>query len=116
MGTVTVLKKPGPFNEFVRGTVGASGTVQVELGPSRLFTWRIRRVTVQTSTNVKEPIFTMYVDSVAPPALGTTYTGSGDSSDEDAELRPGQKLIGVWTSADVGAIATLSVFGERTPI
>lgn len=111
------MKQTTPLNEGRSGTFNASGRAQVEFGPDALFAWHVKRIAVLTSTNVLEPQFIVYVDTVAPTAaLSTTYTGSGDSSDEDLILRPGQKLIGVWTSGDVGARATMSVFGTKTPL
>ncbi len=111
------MKQTTPLNVGKTVTLNASGTGSVELGPDALFAWTVRRIAVLTSTNVLEPQFIVYVDSVsAVNALSTTYTGSGDSSDEDLILRPGQKLIGVWTGGDNGAKATMSVFGTKTPL
>lgn len=109
--------KTTPLAQGQTATVGANGIGRVEFGPDGLNNWHVLRIAVLASSNTLEPQFRVYVDSEAPTnLLGSTYTGSGDSSDENLYLRPGQKLIGVWSSADVGAKVTMSVFGTKTPL
>lgn len=110
------VRQTTPLNEGKSVRLDASGNGSVEMGPSGIFAWHLTRISVLVSTNAAEPTFVVYVDSISPTnALATTYTGSGDSSDENQILRPGQKLIGVWTSGDANALATMSIFGEKTP-
>lgn len=92
----------------------ASGNGTATLTPNRLETWHVTRIAVSTTTNTLEPIAQVYVGSQAPGnLLSGTYTGSLDSSDENQQLNPAQPLVCVWTGGDVGAKATLSVFGQR---
>lgn len=103
------------LNAFAIATVAASGIATASLGPTGVETWHITRIAVKVSTNVLEPIAQVYLGSVADGNLvGGTYTGSLDSSDEDLWLPQSTDLFCVWSGADVGARATLSVFGVRT--
>lgn len=96
-------------------TLDASGNGTADVLVPTLERWHVTRIAVSTTTNVKEPTAKVYVDSIGPGnLLSGTYTGSNDSSDEDQELMPGQHLVCQWTGGDVGAKATLSVFGKKT--
>jgi hypothetical protein len=96
-------------------TLDAAGAGTVDLQVPTLQTWRVTKLAVRVSSNTLEPTAIVYVDSAAPGnILGSTYTGSGDSSNEDQVLMPGQRLLCAWTGGDVGAQATLSVFGTQT--
>lgn len=96
-------------------TLNASGTGLVDLEVPTLQTWRITKIAVSTTTNVLEPIAYTYIGAESPAnLLGGTYTGSNDSSDEDQTVMPGQHILCRWTGGDVGAKATLSLFGEVT--
>lgn len=104
-----------PLNIGKSADVAASGEALVSIAVPRLESWVVTRIAVLVSTAVLEPTARVYVDAEAPlNFLAGTYTGSNDSSDESLRLRPGQLLICRWTGADVGAGATLSVFGEKT--
>lgn len=104
-----------PLNASGRVTFGASGSGTVDISVPGLETWRVTKIALSTTTNVLEPIAFVYVDTAAPGnLLGGTYTGSNDSSNEDQTLMPGQHLVCTWSGGDVGAVATLSVFGTRT--
>ena len=96
-------------------TVPASGTRTVTIGPNGIETWQISTIAVTASSATSEPTAKVYVDSVDPiHFIGGTFTGSNDSSDQSVVLLQGQKLICVWTLADVGATVTLSVYGTKT--
>lgn len=93
----------------------SSGSALVDILVPTLQTWNVSRIAVQTTTNASEPTARVYVDSEGPGNfLAGTYTGSNDSSDESLTLMPGQHLLCRWTGGDVGAKATLSVFGLVT--
>ncbi len=103
-----------PLNEGKSATVAANGIATVELKPNALEVWHVTKIAVVTSTKVKEPLAQVYFGSVAPENLfdGTT-TGSLDASECNLDLKQGQSLYCVWSAADVGATATLSVFGTK---
>lgn len=97
------------------GIIGADGSVLVDLLVPTLQTWAVARIGVQTSSAESEPTARVYVNSESPGNfLAGTYTGSNDSSDENLMLMPGQHLLCRWTGGDIGAQATLSVFGMVT--
>lgn len=104
-----------PMSNSGRVTLNASGGGTVDILCPFLQTWRVTKVAVSTSTNVLEPVAYVYIGSAAPGnLLAGTYTGSNDSSNEDQTVMPGQHILCVWTGGDVGATATLSIFGEVT--
>lgn len=89
---------------------------QLEIGPDRArINWHIERVTTQVSGNQgKQSDLRIYKNSVTPSRLVTsTYTADSNADDAvNLDVRAQEKLIAVWTGADVGAIATLIVLGE----
>jgi hypothetical protein len=96
-------------------TVPASGTATVTIGPNGIERWNISNISVIATTATSEPTAKVYVDSIDPTHfIGGTFTGSNDSSDQTVVLLQGQKIICVWTLADVGARVTLSVYGTKT--
>lgn len=95
-------------------TVAANGTATVTIGPNGVETWDVSTIGVQVSTNTLEPIAKVYLNTISPTTfIGGTYTGSNDSSDQSVTLLQGQTLICQWTTADVGATATLSLYGTK---
>lgn len=102
------------LNEGKSATVLADGTATVELKPNGLEKWHISKLAVMTSSNVLEPTARVYLGSISPTNLmdGTT-TGSLDSSETTLDLQQSQPLYCVWSGADIGALATLSVFGTK---
>ena len=103
------------LNEGGSVKLDATGAGTVTLQPSGLETWNLTRYAVHTTTNVLEPTAILYVGSVAAVnILDSTYTGSGDSGDTDQQINPAQPLLCVWSGGDVGATATLSVFGTKS--
>jgi hypothetical protein len=108
------MPRTARLNEQASVKLNAGGTGTAQLVPSRLETWTVTRIAVSASSNTLEPVAQVYVASVSPGnLLAGTYTGSLDSSDENQVLSPQEPLLCVWTGGDVGATATLSVFGTR---
>lgn len=104
-----------PLNESGSVVLDSSGSGLVDILVPTLQTWTINRLGVLVSSNTKEPVAKVYVNSEGPGNfLAGTYTGSNDSSDENQVLMPGQHLLCRWTGGDTGATATLSVFGSVT--
>lgn len=99
------------LSESASGVINSSGTVTVNLGPTRIGQiWKVNLITVQTSSNTSEPTAKVYLNSLGT-FIGGTYTGSNDSTDVNLTITNG-RLICVWTGGDSGARATLTVYGE----
>ncbi len=103
------------LNTSAQVVLDASGNGQVTVGPNRATEyWHVTKMAVLTSTAVKVPSAYVYTDSVSPSnLLDATYTGSQDSTDLDVPLAPGRRLVIRWTGGDVGALATVSIYGQR---
>jgi hypothetical protein len=104
-----------PLNLAISVILDASGNGTVQLGPSVGQRWQLNNAAVGTSTAVKIPTCILYMGGspTAPNQVDSTYTGSQDASGKvDAyPLTNGQKIFAVWSGGDVGARATLSLFG-----
>lgn len=122
---MTMVSNPLPSSTSARATATQNSRVSpaghsiadatAELVVPRLEYWQVSRVAVATATNVEEPVAKVYIDVAADSHfLAGTYTGSNDSSDESVTLRPGQKLICVWTGADLNTTCTMSISGIKT--
>lgn len=106
---------------FASVVLDASGNGTASIGPQVSESWDGLSVYVSVATAVAEAAGTLYLGSglSAGEALAQTATASsGDtwasvSGDETVQL--GQKLTFAWTGGDPGALATMSVFGTRTP-
>ena len=109
---------PWPLDEGGSVILGAGGAGNVQLGPRRPnIKWSVTTVALTVSTNVLEPVCIIYSHStpVATFKLGGTWSGSNDGSDlpNPIILYPGQLMLARWTGGDVGAQATLSVYGTQ---
>lgn len=99
------------LDESATARVPASGIVTVSLGPlTQRQTWIVLSAAVKVSTNINEPVATLYLGTKAT-ILGSTYTGSSDSTALQVTTRSAN-LFCEWVGADVGAIATLSLYGS----
>lgn len=99
------------LDESATARVPASGIVTVSLGPiTQRQTWLVTLAAVKVSSNVSEPVATLYLGTKAT-ILGSTYTGSNDSTALQVTTR-GTPIFCEWVGADVGAIATLSLYGS----
>jgi hypothetical protein len=95
-----------------------SGNGRVSIGPSVVRErWAPNQATVSASTTVLEATCALYlgVGGVPGRLLGASRTGSsGDVYGFGAfELQAGQSIVAVWSGGDVGATATINVFGEK---
>lgn len=98
--------------------IGASGSGTVVIGPNVVRErWAPTYATVSTSTQVLEAKCSLYLGIGTTPGtlLGASRTGSsGDTFGFGPfELQAGQSIVAVWTGGDVGATATINIFGER---
>lgn len=95
-------------------TVDANGNAAIELGPvMQGETWHVTLAAVTVSTATLEPQGRAYVNGVF---VGGTYTASLNSNPDPFTLLSGQKYRFVWTGADVGATAYLTVLGRREKV
>ena len=106
----------GQLAEAVTTKLSGSGAGTVVLRPGNTRTvWRVQSVQVNTGTNTAEPTATVYLGTATGQALGSTYTGSGDTcSGLDVTLYPGQQLTVSWTGGDAGTTATATAYGSTS--
>lgn len=94
-----------PYSKF--GTVGADGTCQVGIGPTRAGEkWKVQRYTVTNDSSVLAPQARVYRNFVAPGSvIDVTGTGAFDTSalSPVVELGAGESLVAEWFDADVGS-------------
>lgn len=101
------------------GTVLASGTVTVQVGPQGVGTrWYPTMATISTGTGTADAsTAVVYAGTlgVASVQAAQSYTGGGDTIGlNDAELYPGLYVIAIWSGAVAGDTATLVVYGNQT--
>ena len=113
-----------PALNSVSVTLDGNGNGTAQLGPQYVkehFQVQSASVAVaplagQTAP-LKQATCSIYVGSSVNSATfyGTTYTGSiGDTCSIGTDIQTGQLVIAVWAGGDVGAIATMSLNGQRT--
>jgi len=104
-----------PLTETSKVTLNGSGNGTCPpIGPtSSGETWNVSLISVQCSTNANEAIANVYLNGLL---LGNTTWGSTGDSDSSINqtVGNGQQITATWTGGDVGAVATMSVFGTRT--
>lgn len=106
------------LQEFAHVILDANGNGRVSIGPTVVRErWAPTQATVSVSTSVLESQCDLYlgVGGVPGRLMGSTRTGSSGDPYGFAgfELQPGQNLVAVWTGGDAGAVATITVFGEK---
>lgn len=105
---------PNELFQSADGTADANGRAVATLQPLRAFeNWRVRRMTVQSTSSTLVPTCKIYRGAESPSRLvDGTYTGTLDHTDTDLPLHNGESLIAVWEGGDVGSICTLSIEGD----
>lgn len=100
--------------ESADGTADANGRAEATLQPLRAFeTWKVKRLTVQSTSSTLVPTCRVYRGAVSPSRLiDGTYTGTLDHTDTDISMHNGERLIAVWEGADVASVCTLSIEGD----
>lgn len=76
--------------------------------------WQLDAAGVKVATNTKESLCSIYVGTSIQNGtfFGTSFTGSsGDTCGLSIDIQPGMKVWAQWSGGDVGALATLTVFG-----
>jgi hypothetical protein len=99
-----------PFRDVKTAVVNASGIAVIRFQPT-VGKWTVTSVTCQMSSNLLEPRFKAFVDGVF---ISGSDSGSMDSdSIFGQEVQAQSTLEGVWTGADVGATATMTITGIK---
>lgn len=91
-------------------TVNAAGVAEVTFtAPNGTLT--VSQVRIKVTTSVKQPTATLYLngDDFAGSYTGANDTGTGTGFDMQSQ----DTLTCVWAGADVGAVATMIVFGTQ---
>lgn len=98
------------------GAADSTGKATALLGPMRAFErWIVTTVSVSSTSSTLNPECRIYIGSESPSNLvNGTYDGKRDSDAAARHvLETGEKLVAVWTGADVGSVGTLSVRGDK---
>lgn len=105
----------GPILQVNSQVVIAAGTGIIRFGPYGE-SWHVERIAVKCSTHVLESTCTIYRGQIGDLYIADiTYTGSlGDTSYTNIDLVDGENMYAVWTGADNGATATLTISGTRS--
>lgn len=93
----------------------SGNTATIRFGPYGE-SWHITRISVKCSTKVLESAATIYRGQIGDLYIqDVSYTGStGDTSDTVHDLVDGENMYVVWTGADNGATATITISGTRS--
>lgn len=93
----------------------ANGKAVCQVQPLRAFeSWEISNTAVQSTSTVKIPTVKLYRGSESPSNfIEGSYSAQFNSSDSKIFLENGARLLAVFENADVGAVCTLSVTGEK---
>lgn len=104
------------LNTSASVTLDSNGNGTVQLTVPIGVTWNLTVAAVSTSTAVLNPTCSIYMGPTPTPdnLIDATYTGNQDATGKVAgfPLTKGQSIWAVWTGGDVGAVATLSLFGS----
>jgi hypothetical protein len=114
-GSLTQQIRPGEGT--ATGTVPASGTLTLLLGPDGLATWYVTYVAISTTTGALDAstanVTTGPAVATGIVAAGTAYSGGGDSVGlGGAALACGEYVIVTWTGAHPGDQAMMRVYGN----
>lgn len=96
-----------------KATVNAAGVAEVTFtAPNGTLT--VSQVRIRVSSAVLQPTATLYLngDDYAGSYSGANDTGVGTGFEMQAQ----DTLTCIWTGADVGAIATMTVFGTQEDV
>lgn len=107
--------RPGEGTSTV--TVPGSGTVHISLGPEALNTWYVTHCVISTTTGAADTsTCAVQLGPVAQGIVpgGQSYAGGGDSVSLGGRvLRPGEYVTAIWSGANPGDLATLTIYGEQ---
>jgi hypothetical protein len=102
--------------QYASITLNGSGGGTAQIGPTRVREhWQIQGVAVSVDSDINESACSIYIGTAVGQAtfVGNTLTGSaGDTCGcAGMDIQPGQQVFAEWTGGDVGATATMTVFG-----
>jgi hypothetical protein len=108
-----------PLNTSVLSTFAANPLVagtqiaKAMIGPQRAGEeWRITTMVTSTTSAAPSKLY-LYKNGESPSSLvDSTFNGNRDTSACDVILTSSDKLIAVWADGDLGALATLVVYGQ----
>ena len=103
------------FNDQGSVTLDGSGNGTVRLAPVGT-DWYVDRITVKCSSRVLESICRVYQGQIQDAyfVVGTLSGSTGDTTTSDNLLvTDGTALWVVWSGGDVGAIASVNIFGRQ---
>lgn len=109
---VRTLIQAGTGQQIVSG----SGKAIVVLGPQGVGTrWYPSQIQVATSTGPTDgSTVVLYRDFIdAKQEIGQTLQGGGDTLGFTHDMQPGNLIYAVWTGANPGDLATLTVHGDQ---
>ena len=96
--------------------VNAQGAATVVLGPQGTGTrWYPSQIQVATSTGPTDgSTVTLYRDFIdQKQQIGQSLQGGGDTLGFTHEMQPGNLVYAVWSGANAGDLATLTVHGDQ---
>lgn len=99
--------------------IGGGGTATVVLGPQGIGTrWYPSQVQVATSSGPTDQSTCMlYRDIIdAKQQIGQTLQGGGDTLAFTHDMQPGNLIYAVWSNANPGDLATLTVHGDQVAL
>lgn len=105
-----------PLYESGNAVADSAGRAVCTVQPLQAFEkWHVTKVTVQNSGTTLVPMCRVYRGSETPSRfIGGTFSGQMDASDENFHLSSGERLLAVFSGADVGSRCVLTVEGEKS--
>jgi len=104
-----------PLLETARGLFDVNGKAVARHQPQRPFeAWHVTYTSIDT-TSASLSACKVYRNFESPTNFieSSIFNGNSDSSDTEMNLAPGETLLYVWTGGTPGAIATVSIRGDR---
>lgn len=99
-----------------QATVPASGNITVIIsnmtaGPN----WNVKQISIAVSTATLSPSCNTYIGTNAAGVfISNSLTGEADTdSQPNVTIKYGESICAVWTGADVGAVARLTVIYDE---
>lgn len=101
----------------VQGTVPASGTISLSVGPQGLGTvWYPAQVTLSTSKGTLDTSTALvYLGAAGTPItlVATVFSGNGTAALAIPDMSPGQYIIVEWTGATPGNTVAANIIGTQ---